>query len=72
MSRAKRIVKPVKWWEGVSEEDMKIFKKVVKKLEIKELVEAWMTEYWGKKCSEKMKGCPLCKAWECFDYIFED
>ena len=38
---------------------------------VKSDVEAWMKENWGKRCDEYSKGCSLCKAWECFDYLFE-
>lgn len=37
-----------------------------------ELIHAWISKNWGERCPDYEKGCPLCKAWECFDYLFEE
>jgi len=34
------------------------------------LVRAWVVRNWGKRCPDYEKDGPLCKAWECFDYLF--
>jgi len=31
----------------------------------------WMLDNWGERCPDYCKGCALCKAWKCFDYLFE-
>ncbi len=35
-------------------------------------VQDWMIKHWGQRCPEYEEGCVLCKAWACFDYLFED
>lgn len=39
---------------------------------VRQFFKRWMENYWGKRCPEKEEGCCLCKAWECFDYLFEE
>ena len=38
---------------------------------MKNIMKRWMIENWGKKCKDYEKECPVCKAWECFEYIFK-
>jgi hypothetical protein len=39
---------------------------------MKEEMQKWMEEHWGKRCEEVNKECSLCFAWGCFDFLFED
>ena len=46
------------------------------KEKIKKEVEKYMIEYWGERCPDRRMPednqlqCPLCKAYDCFDYLF--
>ncbi len=37
---------------------------------LKNVVKEWVLDVWGKRCKDYVKGCPLCEAWKCFDYLF--
>lgn len=37
----------------------------------KERVKEYMIKNWGTRCPDYEEDCPLCKAWKCFDYLFE-
>ena len=34
-----------------------------------EALKKWILKNWGKPCKDKCNDCPLCGAWECFDYL---
>jgi len=36
-----------------------------------ERMKEWMIKNWGERCLEYCESCSLCKAWKCFDYLFE-
>lgn len=38
----------------------------------RKLVHIWIEKNWGKRCPDYEKECPLCKAWDCFDYLFQE
>ena len=38
---------------------------------MKKEMENWMKENWGNKCEDYEKDCALCKAWKCYEYLFE-
>lgn len=32
-------------------------------------LKTWVEKNWGKRCDKFELGCPLCTAWQCFDFI---
>jgi len=36
-----------------------------------ELLEEFITEQYGERCSEYVKGCPCCDAWHFYDELRE-
>ena len=40
-------------------------------MDIERKMELWMVKNWGKRCPEYEESCNLCKAWKCFDFIFD-
>lgn len=39
---------------------------------ISERVKEWMIKYWGERCLSFNDECACCKAWACYDYLFEE
>jgi len=39
---------------------------------IAERVKEWMIKYWGERCPSFNDECACCKAWACYDYLFEE
>lgn len=39
---------------------------------IAERVKEWMIKYWGERCLSFNDECACCKAWACYDYLFEE
>ncbi|HLE07204.1 MAG TPA: hypothetical protein VI933_01105 [archaeon] len=41
------------------------------KSKLKPKVKAWMKKHWGERCPDYCRTCALCKAWKCYDYLFQ-
>ncbi len=38
---------------------------------MKEQMKQWVEKEWGTRCPDYEKDCPVCKAWDAFDTLFQ-